>query len=71
VPANTRFYLVLSQTDGGRSREADSKTNPTTSKTGLSDQELREMIQIRDEIREMNRLMHVSGANAGSPPPQH
>ena len=47
------------------------KATSTTSKTGLSDQELQEMIQIRNEIREMNRLMHVSGANAGSPPPQH
>jgi hypothetical protein len=71
VPANTRFYLVLNQTEARRSRDADSKATSTTSKTGLSDQELQEMIQIRNEIREMNRLMHVSGANAGSPPPQH
>ncbi len=69
VPANTRFYLVLNQTEARRSRDADSKATSTTSKTGLSDQELQEMIQIRNEIREMNRLMHVSGANAGSPPP--
>jgi hypothetical protein len=71
VPANTRFYLVLNQTEARRSRDADSKATSTTSKPGLSDQELQEMIQIRNEIREMNRLMHVSGANAGSPPPQH
>jgi hypothetical protein len=37
----------------------------------MSDQELQEMIQIRNEIREMNRLMQINSAGAGSPSPQH
>ena len=71
VPANTRFYLVLHQTEARRSRDADSKATPTASRTGMSDQELQEMIQIRNEIREMNRLMRINSAGAGSPSPQH
>ena len=71
VPANTRFYLVLNHMDGGRSREADSKANATTSRIGMSDQELQEMIQIRNEIREMSRLMQVSGSSAGNQPAKH
>jgi hypothetical protein len=71
VPANTRFYLVLHQTEARRSRDADSKATPTASRTGMSDQELQEMIQIRNEIREMNRLMQINSAGAGSPSPQH
>jgi len=70
VPANTRFYLVLNQTEARRSREADSKAPSTASRTGMSDQELQEMIQIRNEIREMNRLMQRSGESAGSPSSQ-
>ena len=68
VPANTRFYLVVHQSGGGRSREGDSKTAETT--TGLSDRELQEMIQIRNEIIEMNRLLQRSGASGGSPDAQ-
>jgi hypothetical protein len=69
VPANTRFYLVLNQAEARRSRDADSKATPTTNRTGMSDQELQEMIQIRNEIREMNRLMQMSGTSRGSPSP--
>ncbi len=69
VPANTRFYLVLNQTEARRSRDADSKATQTTSKIGMSDQELQEMIQIRNEIRELNRLMQMSGTSGGSPSP--
>lgn len=71
VPANTRFYLVLNKTEARRSGDADSKANPTTSRTGMSDQELQEMIQIRNEIREMNRLMQISGPSGSSSSPQH
>jgi hypothetical protein len=70
VPANTRFYLVLNQTEARRSGDVDSKANPTTGRTGMSDQELQEMIQIRNEIREMNRLMQLSGAGGASPSAQ-
>ena len=70
VSANTRFYLVLNQTEARRSRDADSKAPSTASRTGMSDQELQEMIQIRNEIREMNRLMQRSGESAGSPSSQ-
>jgi hypothetical protein len=37
----------------------------------MSDQELQEMIQFRNEIRELNRLMQIGGPSGGSPSPQH
>ncbi len=53
VPANTRFYLVLNADAAGQR-----PVGPPIQGTGqvLSAQELREMIQLRDELREMNRL---------------
>lgn len=54
VPANNRFYLVLNADAAGQRPAA----GPPIQGTGqvLSAQELREMIQLRDELREMNRL---------------
>ena len=66
VPANTRCYLVLHR--GGEGRRAvgpalaqsNSVAQEVTHATGysaLSEQELREFVQIRNEMREMNRMM--------------
>lgn len=83
VPANTRFYLVLHES--GMTRSADSVVPansspatggpaalPTVSAPGLTSQEMRDMIQLRNEMREMNRLMTQSlqGLPAPSNPPQ-
>jgi hypothetical protein len=67
VPANTRFYLVLHE--AGMTRPSDSALQrigqqplpvplqQTSSGNPVSEQELREMMQLRNELREMNRLM--------------
>lgn len=83
VPANTRFYLVLHE--AGVTRPSDSigpasaapstigaPTLQTASAPGLTPQEMRDMIQLRNEMREMNRLMTQSlpGLPAPSTPPQ-
>ncbi|MCZ2076234.1 MAG: hypothetical protein LC130_14680, partial [Bryobacterales bacterium] len=65
VPANTRFCVVLHQAEARRWRDADSKLTQNASKNGMSDQELQEMIQIRNEIRELNRLIEMSGTGGG------
>lgn len=65
VPANTRFYLVLHQTEARLSRDADSNATQATREDGMSDQELQEMLLIRNDIREMNRLMQMSRPRAG------
>jgi len=83
VPANTRFYLVLHE--AGVTRFSDSvgpaSASPATagppalqtvSAPGLTPQEMRDMIQLRNEMREMNRLMTQSlqGLPPLSTPPQ-
>lgn len=83
VPANTRFYLVLHESEGGRSsrskdagpsgdqRQAPAATSQTASRIGLSDQELAEMIELRNEMRHMNRLLQMSNPRQDPrPPPQ-
>lgn len=68
VPANTRFYLVLNQTGERRpSRAVESKATEATARMGMSDQEMQEMMQIRNEIREMNRLMQMGGTRTVGP----
>jgi hypothetical protein len=72
VPANTRFYLVLHE--AGVTRPANSPGNAepqiTNQNTGAaiqaastrdaaSEQELGQMIQLRNELREMNRLTQL------------
>jgi hypothetical protein len=73
VPANTRFYLVLHASGVSRpsalslsesqqigpSAYADT-VQQTAARAALSEQELREMIQLRNELREMSRLMRLS-----------
>ncbi len=74
VPANTRFYLVLQEAGVSRSVTAPSAAPPQaqTNAQTLSPQELREMMQLRNEMREMNRLMTQSlqGAPAAQAPPR-
>jgi hypothetical protein len=36
---------------------------------GLSDQELAEMIELRNEMRQMNRLLQMSNPRQDPPPP--
>jgi len=79
VPANTRFYLVLHEAAVTRSvaprdpgvREPEqwaegAGIQQTSTGKGISEQELREMIQLRNELREMNRLMQLT-APKGEP----
>lgn len=83
VPANTRFYLVLHEAgvnwpaaspERGAQQAgqlADGATfQQTSARTGLSEQELREMIQLRNELREMNRLMQMSAPRVDPPTPE-
>ncbi|MBK9170796.1 MAG: hypothetical protein IPM24_25530 [Bryobacterales bacterium] len=66
VPANTRLYLVMHES-GGRRGAVPAADTPTASvgrqtaeaasHLGLSEQELQELIQIRIEMREMNRIV--------------
>jgi hypothetical protein len=75
LPANTRFYLVLNEpgvsvptTDPvfrtpDASPGSDSSTN--TPLASMSPQEVQELIAIRNEMREMNRLMKVQNAASG------
>jgi hypothetical protein len=77
VPANTRFYLVLHE--AGVTRPSDTAPQragqpslpaplqQTSSRSALSEQELREMMQLRNELREMNRLMQLSSPRADTP----
>jgi hypothetical protein len=74
VPANTRFYLVLHE-PGVNRRVASGTAGPhagqqagdairrASGQSTLSEQELREMVQLRNELREMNRLMQLSAPN--------
>ncbi|MBN9659269.1 MAG: TrbI/VirB10 family protein [Acidobacteria bacterium] len=76
VPANTRFYLVLHASGVSRptapilskSQQAGPSAytetvSQTAARASLSEQELREMIQLRNELREMSRLMRLSSQN--------
>jgi hypothetical protein len=72
VPAKTRFYMILheagisgSASDPANSpavapRSHESGLQQAALQGGLSDQELRELRQLRDEMRQMNRLMQMS-----------
>jgi hypothetical protein len=70
VPANTRFYLVLHEAGVSRPSEivpqpasqqlASTTLHQTATRTAMSDQEMRELVQLRNELREMNRLMQSS-----------
>jgi hypothetical protein len=53
VPANTRFYIVLN--DAGITKAASSVVE--TPPSGMTQNELQELIAVRNEMRTMNRLM--------------
>ena len=71
VPANTRFYLVLNEPGlttpaqrqdtvarGGAAALSGAQDVPPVSPlAGMSPQELQELVSIRNEMREMNRLI--------------
>lgn len=69
VPANTRFYLVLHEAGVSQAQAvieqptqqtAGATLQPTAARAALSDQEMRELVQLRNEMREMNRLMQLT-----------
>jgi hypothetical protein len=70
VPANTRFYLVLHEagvtrpSDGVLQRAGQQHLpvllQQTSSRSAVSEQELHEVMQLRNELREMNRLMKLN-----------
>lgn len=76
LPANTRFYLVLNEPGvnapaadpGLRSPAASPRTDSSAGSplATMSPQEVQELIAIRNEMREMNRLMKVQNAASGS-----
>lgn len=71
VPANTRFYLVLNEPGvttpaprqdaaargGTGALSGTQEVSPGSPLAGMSTQELQELISIRNEMREMNRLI--------------
>ncbi len=71
VPANTRFYLVLNEPGvttpaprqdtvarGGTATLSGAQDgSPVSPLAGMSPQELQELVSIRNEMREMNRLI--------------
>jgi hypothetical protein len=78
VPANTRFYLVLHEPGVSRhlspgtirtepGQQAGPALRQISNQSGLSEQELREIVQLRNELREMNRLMQSSAPNPAPP----
>ena len=79
VPANTRVYLVLNEsgvnssaslpeTSVPTSRSPQSVDVPTGSPlAGMSAQEMQELIAIRNEMREMNRLIKVQNVPVVAP----
>ena len=78
VPANTRFYLVLHEAGVSRPGASPESAAPQIAQTAsgaqrmpdrsaLSEQELREMVQLRNELREMNRLMQLSLSRPDAP----
>jgi hypothetical protein len=76
LPANTRFYLVLTEpgvslpaTDPALRTPAASPRGDSSASSPLatmSPQEVQELIAIRNEMREMNRLMKVQNAASAS-----
>lgn len=81
VPAKTQFYLVLHEA-GISSKVAPESGAPvipssatlqqtaarTNSSAGMSEQEVRDLLQLRNEMREMNRLMQQSLQSAPPKP---
>jgi hypothetical protein len=68
VPANTRFYLVLQERSevqsGGRAQPEASSSPGSHTVSTISEAELRELIQIREEMREANRMLRRNEASS-------
>lgn len=81
VPANTRFYLVLHEAGVTRPSDAplqqagqqpaSAALQQASARSTMSDQELREMMQLRNELREMNRLLQLSSPRLDQPSPEN
>jgi hypothetical protein len=77
VPANTRFYLVLHEagvtrpSDGVHQRAGQQHLpvllQQISSRSAVSEQELHEVMQLRDELREMSRLMKLNSPRVDAP----
>ncbi|MFN7544757.1 MAG: hypothetical protein ACK5TN_18405 [Acidobacteriota bacterium] len=72
VPANTRFYLVLqerSEVQSGRLAQTEPTSSPgSPSVSTISEPELRELIQIREEMRAANRLLRSTESPISAKP---
>jgi len=84
VPANTRFYLVLhapglSAPSAKSTHGLQQSGSPAygdgvqqaAGRASLSEEELREMLQLRNELREMSRLMRLSTPNPSAVIPEN
>ena len=61
VPARTQFYLVLNEPSGVRAVNAQqAEPTPTPVVSSLTDREIQELLKMRNEMREMNKLMQQS-----------
>lgn len=83
VPANTRFFLVLHAQDtrqfpgarrtvttNGMASRASGASNAGTQET-LSGDEIRDLRQFRNEMRQMNRFLESSSASSAGPSPEN
>ncbi len=71
VPARTQFYLVLQEEAAVAAEPRPSTTVSSSPATpAISDRELQELLQIRNEMREMNRMMQQSMQTFPRPEPQ-
>jgi hypothetical protein len=71
VPARTQFYLVLQEEATVAVEPRPLPTVPPSPVTAaISDRELQELLQIRNEMREMNRMMQQSMQTFPRPEPQ-
>jgi Bacterial conjugation TrbI-like protein len=69
VPANTRFFIVLQDSTGDRpapraARAQEFQDASTTNSVLPTAQELRELIELKSELNQMNRDMAATGASA-------
>jgi hypothetical protein len=77
VPANTRFYLVLNEPGVDRPAASSASQGPAgaarqaSTNDAPSEQELREIIELRNELREMNRMTQLSAPQVEPPQPEN
>jgi hypothetical protein len=68
VPASTRFILSVEHTGASKSSTAESRSSSEKGVEGISERELQQIIQIRNEIREMTRMMQMAGSKEATAP---